>query len=103
MIHKELKKGMDWLVWSSENPQIVSKTIKGLLVMGVSQINSLATDLGVTLPYNIEKVIAVISQVVFLIGFGLLIYGLIMKVSKSLDDLRNKNCEEDKTEEEGPQ
>lgn len=81
-----IKKGLRWLVISSQNPQKVSMTVKGALMVSVpfvvqfSGLLNLATDQE-SLKVMVEQVASLVNTGLTFIGTSYMLYGIVRKMS----------------------
>jgi len=73
-----MNKFLNWLVFSSENPDNIALTVKGIALMAVPAVLTITSQFGLSV--NETNIVAIISQTTTTLAAGLTVIGLIRKL-----------------------
>jgi len=79
-----MDKFLNWLVFSSENPNRVAFTIKGFLLMAVPVVINMLQQFGVK--FAEQRAVDIISSITIVISSLLTLYGLGRKLINTFSD-----------------
>lgn len=79
-----MDKFLNWLVFSSENPNNVALTIKGILLMAVPVVIDMLKQFGVQ--FAEQRAVDIISSAVIVISSLLTLIGLVRKLINTFSD-----------------
>jgi len=76
-----MNKFLNWLVFSSENPDNIALTVKGIALLAVPAVLTIASQFGLSVQE--ANVVSVISQAATTLAAGLTVIGLIRKLANT--------------------
>lgn len=79
-----MDKFLNWLVFSSENPNNVALTIKGILLMAVPVVVNMLQQFGIQ--FAEQRAVDIISSAVIVISSLLTLIGLVRKLINTFSD-----------------